>query len=538
MDTTFSRREAVRYGLTLAAMGALPSTLFACQSDDASAPSTTDPTENATGATSAPDTPGELRQPAVLKSDGDALALTLTAMPGVVDIGAAKPVTTFTYDNTLPGSTWELRPGQTLRVDLVNDLPPLDVPPSTSGHDRPHEWTTTNLHTHGMHVSPEGNGDDIFVTIEPGASHHYEIEVPSDHQGGLFWYHPHRHGAVAQQVRCGMAGMIIVRGEIDEVPEVKAAKEQIVVIQGLELNDDFEVPAPIPDPSKTESFYPRTQILYPINGMVHPTITMFPGEVQRWRILNAAEGKFLNLVLEGHELNVLAWDGLNLASPEPAANVKLAAGNRVEVLVKARAPGSYALMLTPSSSQHPGPAGVPTTDANTTSSISAELVTRPIATIVVAGEGPEMTLPTSLPVWDPPILPIARRRVVSYTVEREGVEFQDFGVDGTQFEPDSTPYQVKLGTAEEWTVVNDSDAKLNEHAHVFHIHVNPFKVTKINGTAIDPPLWRDTYILTGNDGDSITFESNFVDFTGRYVDHCHVLSHEDLGMMEIIEVVE
>ena len=147
MDTTFSRREAVRYGLTLAAMGALPSTLFACRSDDESAPSTTDPTENATGATSAPDTPGELRQPAVLKSDGDALALTLTAMPGVVDIGAAKPVTTFTYDNMLPGSTWELRPGQTLRVDLVNDLPPLDAtalhqwprpPPRMDDHQPPH----------------------------------------------------------------------------------------------------------------------------------------------------------------------------------------------------------------------------------------------------------------------------------------------------------------------------------------------------------------------------------------------------------------
>jgi FtsP/CotA-like multicopper oxidase with cupredoxin domain len=537
MDATFSRREALRRGLTLAAMGAFPSTLVACRSDSGSAPSTTD-TDNATGSTSARDEPGELRQPAVLKSDGDALAITLTAMPGVVDIGAAKPVTTFTYDNMLPGSTWELRPGQTLRVDLVNDLPPLDEPPSTSGHDRPHAWTTTNLHTHGMHVSPEGNGDDIFVSIEPGVSHPYEIEVPADHQGGLFWYHPHRHGAVAQQVRCGMAGMIIVRGEIDEVPEVKAAKEQILVIQGLELNDDFEVPAPIPDPSKTEAFYPRTQILYPINGVVDPAITMYPGEVQRWRILNAAEGKFLNLVLEGHELNVLAWDGLNLAAPEPAANVKLAAGNRVEVLVKAGAPGSYALMLTPSSSQRPGTAGVPTTQANTTSSISAELVTRPIATIVVAGDGPEMALPTSLPVWDPPILPIARRRVVSYTVEREGLEFQDFGVDGTQFDPASTPYQVKLGTAEEWTVVNDPDAKLNEHAHVFHIHVNPFKVTKINGTAIDPPLWRDTFILTGNDGDSITFESNFVDFTGRFVDHCHVLTHEDLGMMEIIEVVE
>ena len=96
---------------------------------------------------------------------------------------------------------------------------------------------------------------------------------------------------------------------------------------------------------------------------------------------------------------------------------------------------------------------------------------------------------------------------------------------------------MRLDTAEEWTVVNGVDDKLPQHAHSFHIHVNPFKVTKINGIALERPLWRDTFVLTGTTGDSFTFETNFLDFTGRFVDHCHIVSHEDLGMMEIVEVV-
>jgi FtsP/CotA-like multicopper oxidase with cupredoxin domain len=382
-----------------------------------------------------------------------------------------------------------------------------------------------------MHVSPAGDGDNVFVTIEPCAHHHYEIEVPSRHPGGTFWYHPHRHGGVTQQVRGGMAGLIVVRGELDQVPEVRGAVERVMIIQGLELDNNFRVPSPIPDPSTEEAFFPRTQILYPINGVPNPTIRMYPGEVQRWRMLNAAEGKFLDLRLDGHALHVLAWDGLTLTTPEPVPSAVLGGGNRLEVLVRAAAPGTYRLMLSPRSSQHPDSAGLP-------SPPPPELVTRPIATVVVEGRGPEMALPGSLPAWDPPILPIARRREVTYSVQRgPGQAFIDFGVDGSAFNPDQTPYRVKLGTAEEWTVVNGMDDKYPEHAHVFHIHVNPFKVTRINGQVLQKPLWRDTFLWGGHSGDSFTFESNFVDFTGRYVDHCHVLSHEDLGMMEIVEVV-
>jgi FtsP/CotA-like multicopper oxidase with cupredoxin domain len=246
------------------------------------------------------------------------------------------------------------------------------------------------------------------------------------------------------------------------------------------------------------------------------------------------------LHLAGHDLHVLAWDGLTLRAPDAVDEILLSSGNRVELLVKAGAPGSYDLVLTPGSSQHPVTRGMAHGPATPTGAPvpSSELQVRPILTVEVVGQGPAMALPAALPAWDPPILPIARRRRVTYTVERDpNNEFVDFGIDGAPFDPARPPYRIKLGTAEEWTVTNGVDNKLAEHAHVLHIHVNPFRVTKINGQALDVPLWRDTFVLTGSTGDSITLESNFVDFTGRFVQHCHVLSHEDLGMMEAIEVV-
>ena len=164
------------------------------------------------------------------------------------------------------------------------------------------------------------------------------------------------------------------------------------------------------------------------------------------------------------------------------------------------------------------------------------LLAAAISSTAIAAADPR-TIPTQLPAFDLEILPIARHRDVTYSVERAGLEFETFGVDGASFEPTEAPYQVRLDTAEEWTVINGLDDKLPEHDHVFHIHVNPFKITKINGQPLDRPLWRDTFVLTGQTGDSFTFETNFLDFTGRFVDHCHIASHEDLGMMEIVEVL-
>lgn len=526
MARRISRRRAIAYGLGAAGVLAAPSGALGA------------------GRALAGTTAGtRLRQPPVLRSRDGVLSARLVARPASVDLGAPSMVSTYTYNGLVPGQTWEVRPGDTLHVRLVNKLPPLQdevhIP------NRPHEWTNTNLHTHGLHVSPAGIADNVFLDLAPGDEQQYEIPIPDDHPGGLFWYHPHRHGGVCQQVRAGMAGAIVVRGEIDEVEEVAAAKDRLLVLQAIELGPEFQLLDPIPDPTKEQAFFPRTQILYTVNGALTPTIRMYAGEVQRWRLVNAAEGKFMSLTLEGHDLNVLAWDGLPLPAPDPTDVVMLSSGNRVELMVKAGEPGRYDLVLTPGSSQRPDIPGMPGASATgsstsvTTIAPPTEFVTRTIATLEVVGRGPTMSLPTALPAFDPAILPIARTRRVAYTVERtDDNEFLSFGVDGVAFDPARPPYQMQLDTAEEWTLTNAHDHKLMRHAHVFHIHTNPFKVIAQNGRTLDPPLWRDTYVLTGNTDDSIVFQSNFVDFTGKLVEHCHVLSHEDLGMMEALEIVQ
>jgi FtsP/CotA-like multicopper oxidase with cupredoxin domain len=539
-----SRRRLIKYGLGGAAAVAVPELL-----------------ESAWRAAPAAAVRGaglrELRSPRVLRSHHGKLKLKLVCTPATVDMHAVTPVRTWTYDGIVPGYTWELRGGDVLDVDLRNHLPKL-APQRHMTMDRPHQWTTTNLHTHGLHVSPSGIADNIFLEIPPGDRQRYAIPIPEDHPAGLFWYHPHKHGGVCQQVRGGMAGIIVIRGELDRVPEIRAAREQIMVLQSIELGPDYELMDPIPDPTKEQAFYPRRNVLYTVNGKLKPKVTMYPGEVQRWRLLNAAEGKFMSLKLESHDLHQIAWDGLTLKEPDATDVVLLSGGNRVELLVKAGKPGIYELVLTPGSSQKPNIPGMPesipepqselvcrldgamsTMPAAGLAAEPGELQPRAILTVEVRGTGPKMRLPRSLPAWDPPMLSIARRRRFEFTVARNPMnEFLTFGIDGKQFEVENTPYRAKLNTAEEWTLVNACDSKLMEHAHVYHVHVNPFKITAINGRKLSTPLWRDTFVLTKRSGDSLTFESNFVDFTGTFVEHCHVLSHEDLGMMASVEVVK
>jgi FtsP/CotA-like multicopper oxidase with cupredoxin domain len=492
--------------------------------------------------------PRELPQPPLRRSRDGTLNVRLTCQNAVVDVGAPKLIHTMTYNGEIPGYTWELQPGDDLNVDLINNLPRLRPMPVVR-MDRPHEWTTTNLHTHGLHVPPDGKSDNVFLTIEPGHREMLHVPLPASHTGGMFWYHPHRHGGVTQAIRAGMAGTIIVRGAIDQVPEVKAAAEKIMVLQAIELGTDYKLLPPNPEPGEGESFFPRDRVLYTVNGVLNPKVTMYPGEVQRWRLLNAAQGNFMSLTLKQHEFHVLAWDGLTLKQAETTDVVMLSAGNRVELLVRATKPGRYDLVLTPGSAQMPDIPGMPEAGPGERGQVDrpmvmpgltmaeGELDRRTILTVEVTGHGPTMGLPTGLPAYDEPMLPFARHRDFAFTIQEPGGKFLNFGIDGQGYNPGIKPYQPLLGTSEEWHLRNSFNPAMGTEAHVFHIHTNPFKIIKRNGKKLDTPLWRDTYVLTKRSGDSLTFLSNFADFTGKYVEHCHVVTHEDLGMMSEIEVV-
>jgi FtsP/CotA-like multicopper oxidase with cupredoxin domain len=484
-------------------------------------------------------------QPRVRTSAGGELSVRLTARRAVVDLGAPALVSTYCYGGSVPGATWELRGGDTLRVYLRNRLPDHPARPGRPG--RPREWTTTSLHTHGLHVSPAGRADNAFAAVPPGAAEYLEIPVPRGHPGGIFWYHPQHPGAMTQQIRGGMAGALIVRGAIDEVAEVQAAREQVMVLQAIELGAGYRLADPDPDPAPGQAFFPRSAVLYPVNGALRPVLRMYPGEVQRWRLVNAAAATFMSLRLAGHHFHVLAWDGLTLAAPDPAGVLLLPPGGRAEVLVRAGRPGRYGLILTPGTSQRPDIPGMPAPGlpaAGRTGPVPGfpdgpgELAPRSLLTLEVTGHGPAMGLPSALPAWDPPALPVARRRTVAFSaIRRDGSAFPAYGVDGVPYAPRARPAGTPaLDTAEEWTLVNAPGPGMSGCAHAIHLHTNPFLVTKRNGEPVSPPQWRDTTVLTQGANDTVTLTARFAAYPGRSALHCQVTPYADLGMLAPIDI--
>lgn len=419
-----------------------------------------------------------------------------------------------TYEGTIPGPTFRVQPGDVMRIKMINDLPPnRDDEPAQLNH--PHHFNTTNFHFHGSHVTPQGISDNVLREMEPGKSYDVEIDIPSDHTRGSYWYHPHHHGSADIQVVSGMAGMIVVEGDFAEVPEIASAAEHVLVFS-QSVFDEFGM---------TENFdtvFPEGATrFFTINGQRYPTIQMRPGEVQRWRILHAGYQDDVALALDGHGLNVIARDGISQPNMETSqGSLVIVPGQRIDVLVKASStPGTYELHAVTHSQGYDSPTG-------------------PVMRMVVAGDPLPMSLPGSLPPG--PLEPIrdseltGKRQLVFSAILPEAADsghWQEYSflIDGKKFDATHVDQSIRLGSVEEWTLTN-----LHEHDHIFHIHQNPFQVTAVNGEPVTDLRWRDTETLPGNG--TLTFRSRFLDYTGQYVLHCHMMNHEDMGMMQLIEV--
>src|SRR5262249_14592812 len=131
---------------------------------------------------------------------------------------------------------------------------------------------STNLHIHGMHVSPQGNSDNIFLQITPGQSQQYDYQIPFDQPSGLYWYHPHFHGFTEPQTGDGMAGALIVQGALDQLPGIVDLRERLLFIQAIQFAGNGQV---VPGDQRNQNLEIRT-----INGQFNPTIRMQPGETQ------------------------------------------------------------------------------------------------------------------------------------------------------------------------------------------------------------------------------------------------------------------
>ena len=254
-------------------------------------------------------------QPPTRSSREGRLATELRVARAPVKMGGSEIVAT-TYEAQYPGPTIEVRAGEVLGIDLVNDLDQV-----------------TNLHTHGLHVSPQAPADDVLLSIEPGTTYAYSYPLPDDHPAGTFWYDAHHHTLADTQVFGGLFGFLIVRGDLDELPGIAGRTERLMAISQTQVVDGA-----IADGDSS----PISEQVTLVNGQYQPTAEIAPGEVQRWRLLNASS-TFMRLQLDGHVAHVVAVDGNSLESTSPQELIEIAPGARYDVLIEGGPAGDYQL---------------------------------------------------------------------------------------------------------------------------------------------------------------------------------------------------
>jgi len=443
-------------------------------------------------------TGAELAEPATLTSAGGLLDVRLTAAPGVRLAGRA--TSAWGYNGTSPGPTLHVRPGDLLRIHLVNHLP-----------------QATNLHTHGLHVSPQGAGDNPFVTVEPGGRFDYAIRIPADHPAGTFWYHPHHHGQVADQIFAGLAGALIVDGG----PDLAVRADRVLLVTDTTLDAAGDVTGQAATPMGREGD------LVLVNGHDRPVVTAGAGTTERWRVINGCTSRVLALRLTGHLLTQLAGDGVFLPSAVDRERIVLAPGNRADFLVRPAGPGAWPLIAEP---YDRGSAMMGGMGAGGPASATAALV---LATLKVGGTGPAAT--TALPPLPTPAVPAGavtvRRRLTLAMGMGMGMgnNAMSFTIDGRTFDADRDDQTVALGSVEEWTVDNTTTMD-----HPFHLHAWPFQVVATSAGDAPGPVRQDVVLVPA--GGWARLRIAFTDFTGRSVYHCHILDHEDRGMMGVVNV--
>lgn len=522
--------------------------------------------------------------------------------------------------------TIEARPGETVRMRLNNRLDPQ---PGCKPDDIniPHCFNSTNLHSHGLWVSPSGNSDNVLLTIRPGVKFDYEYAIPDTHPAGTFWYHPHLHGSTALQVSSGMAGALVIRGnrlphkvdgktktgDIDTLlrhPDGAPYSERVIVFQqiqyacrdadgNIKINPDKTWRCDPGDVGSIESYdqfgpgsWPASGRYTTINGRVLPVFAdAVAGRPERWRLIHAGVRDTINLqflplraqaeplptstalhdawiqrncVAQPLQQAEIAADGLTRAQVYDKTLNILQPGYRSDVLMMFPTAGAYCMV---------------DAAAAATSTVNALVEKRQLlGTVRVRpAVGPQLTLQRHLVLaadrWMPrdvrgeviaglqdglrlaafiPHPTVTEAEVKASGSPGQKVEFNIdlngpkpiFEVNGRPYDPD-TSRDLVLGQAEEWTL---SSAFVN---HPFHIHVNPFQIVSIKdpngvevsgtGETADPQyagtqgLWKDTLFVKQDY--TILVRTRYQRYIGEYVLHCHILDHEDQGMMQNVRVL-
>jgi FtsP/CotA-like multicopper oxidase with cupredoxin domain len=434
---------------------------------------------------------------------------------------------------------------------------------------------SSNLHFHGLTVPAACHQDDVLHTlIQPGdPAFEYHIQIPPDQPPGLYWYHPHSHGFTKAQVLGGASGALIVEGIERALPDLAGIPERVLVIRDQNLLNPGAAPStdagkslpPVvldadgdvlntgtgtgkPAEDLTLNFVPVPYPDYP-----PAAITMKPGERQLWRVLNASAITYLSLQLlfagQAQAVEIVALDGVPIHNKGTAGNpfilqthLGVPPGGRIEFVMKGPPQGSRATLVTRSVN---------------TGAVGENDPTRPIATIIARPDAPEprsilakspIPLPLSPTTWLRDVAPTTVRKLfftetpldphdpnspTTFYLTVEGQVPKPF--DPASEVPNIITHQ---GDVEDWIIENRT-----QELHAFHIHQVHFALLEWFGLATNEPFLRDTVNVPYWDGKNPVYPrvKLRMDFRnpnsiGLFPYHCHLLEHEDSGMMGLIQV--
>lgn len=417
-------------------------------------------------------------------------------------------------------------PGEDIRLTYTNQMSTHSQEQCVGGPC----MNMTNLHFHGLHVSPNAPQDDVItMTAMPGQSLRYVVNIPLDEPPGLYWYHTHPHGESYRQDLDGMSGAIVIDGMERYVPEIRNMREQILVLRDhvIEKNDPaasvlmrkVQMPA-----TRCGRSTETPERIFTVNGALRPQIAIAPGEHQFWRIVNASPDLYADLQIDGEQLEIVARDGMPLAFHnfgrrfESADHTLIPPAGRVEAIVSGPKAGIKTSLRTLCFDT--GPDGDP----------NPAMV---LADLVDLGQ-PHHTVSDARIDPRPPIYKPISSRVI-HRVENSAPDFivtftedkKGFYINGKKYGPSDPPMTtVAVGSYRRWRVVNDT-----MEAHPFHIHQVHFLVYSQNGKPLVHPQWLDTVDVPVKG--SVNLMMDFTDpiIRGVSLFHCHLLNHEDKGMM-------
>ena len=438
----------------------------------------------------------------------------------------------FSYEGKTVAPVIRAFPGDTIKITYVNHLPEKSdescaVPPCM---DR------TNLHFHGLTVSPNSPQDDVLgMMAMPGQSLHYAVEIPRDHPPGLFWYHTHPHGESHRQVSDGMSGAIVIEGIERYVPEVRYLRERVLVVRGRSIKHDpkagelmkfVEIP-----PKKCGGENEAIEEIFTVNGELRPRIEIAPKERQFWRIVNASADRYMDLQLDGGTFEIVALDGMPLAYHDPrhpariADHVLLSPAGRVEAIVTGPAAGAHPALRTlcvdtgPDGDPNPGMVLADLIQSSPGPAIPDRQDTEPHSQ-------PDGEAKAQPPLYKPVNLARLKKQSPGFTVifteDKNG-----FYINGKKFAMDAEPMtSVRVGTYQHWKIVNRTS-----ELHPFHIHQVHFLAYAENGIPLADPEWLDTVNVPVGGAVDVILDFTEPVIKGMAVFHCHLLNHEDKGMM-------